>query len=367
MRAAVCHTFGEPLTIEELTLDPPGNDEVRVEIHACAICASDLHAADGSWGGSLPAVFGHEASGIVSEVGASVTTVAVGDRVVVSLLRSCRDCFFCDGNESHLCEKRGDFDIANSTRLHLDDGTDVGQGVYTGAFAEEVVVHGSQVEAVGDGVSFEAAALMACGVATGYGAVVNTVDVPSGSTIAVIGTGGVGLNAVQGGVATGASKVIAVDVAQAKLDDAMVFGATDQVLLSMDEGGSDKAIADVQACTSGRGADYVFVTVGNTAAIEQGIEMARNGGTVVVVGMTKSGAHAHIETSGFAGNGKTVVGSFLGSTDLPRDIPTMSECYLNGELKLDELVTGRFSLDEINDAIASTKAGEARRNMIVMR
>lgn len=366
MRAAVCRSFGQPFSIEHITIDPPKADEVRVDIHACAVCASDLHAADGSWGGSLPAVFGHEASGVVAEVGASVQSVSVGDRVVVSLLRTCRDCFFCDGDESHLCEKRAEFDIASSTRLHLEDGSDVSQGVYTGAFAEQVVVHGSQVEVVPQGVSFEAAALMACGVATGYGAVVNTVDVPAGSSVAVVGTGGVGLNAVQGAVAAGADQVIAIDVAQTKLDDAEVFGATDLVLLDMTDGGAGDAIAAVKACCSGRGPDFVFVTVGSTAAIEQAVEMARNGGTVVVVGMTKTGAHAEIETSGFAGNGKRVVGSFLGSTDLRRDIPRMSQRYLDGELKLDELVTGRFSLEDINEAIESTRSGEARRNMIVM-
>ena len=361
MRAAVCRAFGEPLTIEELTLDPPKADEVRVDIKACAICASDLHAAHGSWGGDLPAVYGHEASGVITAVGDDVTTVAVGDRVVVSLLRSCRDCFHCDRDETHLCETRGDFDIATSTRLHDESGTDVTQGVYTGAFAEEAVVHHSQVHPVGDDVSFEAAALMACGVATGYGAVVNTVDVPPGSTVAVIGTGGVGLNAVQGAVARGASQIIAVDVAQPKLDDAVEFGASDTVLIA---DGSDP-IGAVRSLTDGRGPDFVFVTVGNTAAIEQALDMARNGGTVVVVGMTKVGAHAAIETSGFAGNGKRVVGSFLGSTDLPRDVPRMSDAYLAGALKLDELVTGRFRLDQINEAIASTAAGEARRNVIV--
>ena len=362
MKAAVCRTFRQPLVIEDITIDPPEADEVRVRIRACAICASDLHAMDGEWGGTVPAIYGHEASGVIVEIGTNVENVAIGDRVVVSLLRSCRDCFHCDREETHLCETRGEFDIATSTRLHDASGAEVQQGVFTGGFAEEAVVHASQVQAVGDDVSFEATALMACGVATGYGAVVNTVDVPTGSTIAVIGTGGVGLNAVQGAVATGAAKVIAVDTMQSSLDDAAEFGATDMVLLAE---GVDP-IAEVRNLTDGRGPDFVFVTVGAVAAIEQAIEMTRNGGTVVVVGMTKAGDHAQIETSGFAGNGKHVIGSFLGSTDLVRDVPRMAAAYRRGELKLDELISGRYSLEQINDAIESTKAGGARRNMVIL-
>ncbi|MFK8025384.1 MAG: zinc-binding dehydrogenase [Ilumatobacter sp.] len=361
IRAAVCREFGAPLQIETLTIDPPASDEVAVDIRAVAICASDLHANDGAWGGSLPVVNGHEAAGVVVAVGSDVDRVSTGDRVMVSLLRSCRSCFFCDRGETHLCETRSDFAIANEARLRDASGVDVAQGVYTGAFAERVVVHHSQVEQVPDAVSFEAAALLACGVATGFGAVANTVDVPPGASVVVIGAGGVGLNSIQGARVAGAAPIVAIDVSDAKLADAVEFGASDTI-----RGDEADVSAALGALTDGRGADFVVVTVGSTAAIEQAIDLARNGGTVVVVGMTRSGAHASIETSGFAGNAKKVVGSFLGSTDLRRDVPRLTDLYLQGELLLDELVSQRWSLDEINDAIASTRSGAARRNVIVI-
>ena len=361
MRAAVCRQFDEPLTIEELSIDPPGPGEVGVDIRACAICGSDIHAAAGAWGGRLPAVYGHEASGVVSALGAGVDSVEIGQRVVVSLLRSCGECFYCTHDQPHLCESKRHFPIARERRIHTLDGDDVAQGVYTGSFAEKVVVHASQVAPLDDAIGFDVASLLACGVITGYGAATNTVNIPAGSTVAVIGTGGVGLNAIQGAVASAAGSVIAVDVAQPKLDDAVEFGATDTIRIS---DGSDP-IEEAKKLTGGRGPDFVFVTVGNTAAIQQGMAMARPGGTVVVVGMTKVGDEVRVETSGFAGDNRTVVGSFMGSTDLQRDIPLLSARYLAGELKLDELITKRWSLDEINEAIESTKAGSARRNVIV--
>ena len=358
LRAAVCHEFGGPLRVETVHLDPPGADEVSVDVRACAICASDLHAAAGSWGGDLPAIHGHEASGVVRRIGPGVPAVAPGDRVVVSLLRSCRACFFCDIGSPHLCAGRDDFDLAHTTRLRTIDGAPIAQGVYTGAFAEAVVVHASQVAPVPDGVPFEAAALLACGVATGYGAATKSAPVPAGSTVAVIGAGGVGLNTVQGAVARGARRILAVDVSEAKLADALEFGATDVATV-------DDAPGRLAALTDGRGADLVFVTVGSTAAIEQGLGWCRRGGTTVVVGMTAGGEHVRIETSGFASDGKHLVGSFLGSTDLQNDVADLAGRYLGGELLLDELVTHRYPLERINEAIASTATGEVRRNVIV--
>lgn len=360
IRAAVNHEFGAPLRVEALLLDPPGHDEVLVDIRACAICASDLHACSGAWGGTLPAVNGHEAAGVVRSVGAGGAEVAPGDRVVVSLLRSCRACYFCGIGASHLCSGRDGFELARSTRLHTLDGTPVTQGVYTGAFAEAAVVHRSQVAAVPDAVPFEAAALLACGVATGYGASTKTEPVRAGSTVAVIGAGGVGLNTIQGARARGAQRIVALDVAAAKLADAAEFGATDTV----DVTATDPVTA-VRALTDGRGADTVFVTVGAVTAIEQGIQLCRKGGAVVVVGMTRAGEYARFEASGFAFDAKRIVGSFLGSTDLQADIPHLVEQYLAGELLLDELVTGRYRLADVNDAIASTAAGAARRNVLV--
>lgn len=330
-----------------------------VDIAACAVCASDLHAADGSWGGSLPAVYGHEAAGVVATVGQGVASVVPGDRVVVSLLRSCRSCFFCDRGDTHLCEGRNDFALASSTRLHTDGGDPVAQGVYTGAFAEAVVVHHSQLAPVPDDVGFDAAALMACGVATGLGAALRTHPVEPGSTVAVIGAGGVGLNTIQGSRIRGASTIIALDLSAAKLDDARLFGATDTVAAT-----DDDAAAQVRSLSGGRGVDAAYVTVGSTAAMEQAVELCRNGGAVVVVGLTAEGHYARFETSGFASGEKRMIGSFLGSTDLERDVPEMVALYRSGELLLDELVSRRFPLEQINDAIAATAAGTERRTVV---
>ncbi|MFT7392833.1 MAG: S-(hydroxymethyl)glutathione dehydrogenase/alcohol dehydrogenase [Candidatus Azotimanducaceae bacterium] len=361
MKAAVCREFGAPLVIEELFIDPPKRDEVLVDIHAVAICASDLHANDGSWGGALPAVNGHEASGVIAAVGAGVESVAVGDRVVVSLLRNCRDCFFCDRDETHLCERRAGFAIATEHRLHDADGNDVVQGVYTGAFAERTVVHHSQVARIADSMGFDVASLLACGVITGFGAVANIADVTADSSVVVVGAGGVGLNSIQGARVAGASLIIAVDVSDQKLDDAKEFGATDVV-----RGDRVDVGAAVAVLTGGRGADYVFVTVGSTAAIEQAIGIARKGGTVVVVGMTRTGDVVSIDGSGFAGDGKRVIGSFMGSTDLARDLPRLSQLYADGDLHLDQLITATYPLDQINEAITSTRSGQARRNVIII-
>lgn len=359
MRAAVCRSFGEPLTIEELNLDPPGVGEVRVDIEACAICASDLHAMDGSWGGDLPAVFGHEASGVVGAVGEGVSLVSRGDHVVVTLIRSCGRCFFCEDGHGQLCEH--DFALASEHRIHASDA-DVQQGIYTGAFAEAVVVDQSQVVAIPPDLPFDAAALLACGVVTGYGAVVNTASVAAGQSVVVIGTGGVGLNSVQGAATAGAQPVIAVDVANQKLDVARPFGATHGVRADASD-----AREQILALTNGRGADHVVVTVGSTAAIEQGLTFLRRAGTLTVVGMTEVGAHAQIETSGFAGNSQRILGSFMGSTRPRVDIPKLVALHEQGRYLLTELITGRFPLEDINEAIDQVRQGNAIRNVIVMR
>lgn len=363
IKAAVCHRFGDPLVVETLALDAPESGEVLVDVKACAICASDLHACGGAWGGDLPAVNGHEAAGVVRTVGAGVTSVVPGQRVVVSLLRSCGECFFCAHEMVHLCSGRHDFPIATSTRLHDPDGRPVVQGVYTGAFAEAVVVHASQVVPIPDVVPFDCAALLACGVATGFGASTKSVPVEQRSHAVVIGAGGVGLNTIQGARHRRAASIIAVDVSEAKLRDAQEFGATHVVNVA--HGESDVARETVAELTEGRGADAVFVTVGSTAAIEQGLELCRDGGTVVVVGMTPEGENASFDASAFASHAKTIVGAFMGSTDLAVDIPSMVELYVGGELMLDELITARYPLDAINDAMASTASGNARRNVVV--
>ena len=358
MKAAVCTAFGQPLAIQEVALAPPETGEVRVKLAACAICHSDILYMDGAWGGTLPAIYGHEAAGVVAEVGPAVMDIAPGDHVVVTLIRSCGGCHFCAQGEPVLCETS--FPLDGQGRLRGADGTALFQGLRTGAFAEEVVVEQSQVVVIPPEVPLDSASLLACGVITGLGAVVNTAKVPAGSNVAVLGTGGVGLNAVQGAALSGAKTIIAIDFADGKLDAAARFGATDGINPSKQD-----AADAVCALTEGRGVDYAFVTVGAKAAVEQAFGLIRKGGAVVIVGMPADGVMAEFEIVGLANDSQRVIGSKMGSTRLKVDVPRLVELYRQGRLKLDELITGRYPLEEINEAVASVKRGEALRNVIV--
>lgn len=359
MKAAVCHRFGAPLEVEEVQIDAPRAGEVGVGIAACAICHSDVHAIEGAWDGTLPAVFGHEASGVVEETGPGVRGVSPGDHVVVTLLRSCGHCFYCAQGDAHLCETT--FPLDRESRLRAPDGRTIRQGLRTGAFAERVVVDQSQVVRVPAELAPEHAALLACGVITGVGAVVNTARVRTGSSVVVIGTGGVGLNCIQGAALCGADPVIAVDLSDAKLEASRGFGATHGI------NPRDTELVDaVRELTYGRGADYVLVAVGAASAIEQGVALLRKAGTLVVVGMPASGVKAAIEAVDFADNSQRILGSKMGSTRLAIDVPRLLELYAQGRLKLDELVTGRYSLAQINEAIASVGRDETLRSVVVM-
>ncbi len=358
MKAAVCREHGKPLVIENLALDEPKTGEVRVKIAACAICHSDIIYMDGGWGGELPAVYGHEASGIVERVGPGVSLVKPGDHVVVTLIRSCGHCFFCAQGDPHICETR--FPLDFSSPLHGDGGEKIVHGLRTGAFAEQVVVDASQVVVIPDSVPLDSASLLACGVITGLGAVVNTAKVAPGSSVVVVGTGGVGLNSVQGAALAGAKSIVALDLADGKLEAARSFGATHTINTA-----NENALGKIQSLTGGRGADYVFVTVGSTAAIEQSVDFARRGGTICIVGMPPSGAMAAFEAVNIADSGKKLIGSKMGSTRLQIDMPGLVDLYQQGRLKLDELISERYPLEEINAAIDSVRRGDALRNVIV--
>jgi Zn-dependent alcohol dehydrogenase len=358
MKAAVCRQFGQPLAIEEVDLSAPGPGEVRVRLRACAICHSDIFYMQGAWGGDLPAVYGHEAAGIVEEAGAGVTAVKAGDHVVVTLIRHCGHCRPCVDGEPVLCETR--FPLDETGPLRAPDGKPIEQGLRTGAFAEQVLVDASQVVAIPNDIPLDSAALIACGVLTGVGAVINTAAMPAGSTAAVIGTGGVGLNTVQGAALSGARAVIAIDVAAEKLAAAERFGATHTVDARMRD-----VKQEVRAATGGRGADYVFVTVGAPKVVEQGFDLMRRGGTLVLVGMPASGVMASFDPGTFAAYGQRVLGSKMGSARIETDVPKVVDLYRQGRLKLDELITGRYALAEINEAVAGVLGGAALRNVIM--
>ena len=356
IRAAVCHEFGKPLTIEEVELRAPASGEVEVDIAACAVCFSDISFIDGGWGGTLPAVYGHEAAGKVTAVGDNVTGYAVGDTVLVTLIRSCGTCTTCSSGHPVNCETPYD---RTKGPLKTADGGVMEHGLACGAFAEKAVVHTSQCAKIPSDMPMDAAALLSCGVITGVGAVVNTGGVRPGEVVTVIGAGGVGLNAIQGARIAGASRIIAVDTAEAKRDAALEFGATDFVLATEEKPWS------IARKLVGRGSDAVFVTVGAIPAYDAANRYLAPRGRMVMVGMPHAGATSSYQPLVTAATSQGMKGSFMGDTVLARDIRWMVELYQQGRLKLDELISGRWTLDQINEAIADTRSGAARRNVIV--
>jgi S-(hydroxymethyl)glutathione dehydrogenase/alcohol dehydrogenase len=354
IKAAVCRAFGAPLTIETVTLAAPKMGEVEVTLKACAICHSDISYIDGAWGGALPAVYGHEAAGHVTALGDGVRGVALGDPVVVTLIRACGSCPSCASGKPVACES----DMASSP-LRDADGQPLHQAMDTGGFAEKVVVDQSQVVKLPEFISMEAASLLACGVITGVGAVVNAARLRAGQDVVVIGAGGVGLNAIQGARIAGARRIVAVDMSQEKLAIAKEFGATHGVLAT-----DDKPWRAAKSAM-GRGADAVFVTVGAIPAYDTAPRYLANGGKVIMVGMPHSGATSTYEPVMLAATGQGIIGSKMGDAVIARDIPWMVDLYKQGRLKLDELISGRWSLEQINEAIADTKTGSAKRNVIV--
>ena len=356
IKAAVCTGFDADLGIEELDLRAPGAGELEVTLEACAICHSDISYAEGIWGGDLPMVLGHEAAGRITALGDGVTGLSEGQRVVVTLIKSCGRCANCAAGKPTICTNI----VAVPDKLHRKDGTRVVAAMNCGAFAEKVIVDRSQVVVMPDSMPPEAVALMACGVITGIGAVVNAGNLRPGEDVVVIGAGGVGLNAIQGARIAGARRIVAVDMSEEKLAIAKDFGATHGVLASSDEPWK----AAMQAL-GGRGADHVAVSVGAIRAYNDAPRYLGWGGRMVMVGMPASGAMAEYEPVIPAYMGQSFIGSKMGDVVIARDIPWLADLYEQGRLKLDELVSGRWSLDQINEAIADTKTGGAKRNVIM--
>ncbi len=357
-KAAVCRAFGKPLSIETIDLAEPGPGEIRVKLSACAICHSDIFYAEGAWGGDLPAVYGHEASGIIQAAGAGVSHVKPGDSVVVTLIRSCGHCLSCAEGAPVFCEEV--FSLDKQSPLHGRDGEVLNHGMRTGAFAEHVVVEASQAVAIPHDIPKDAASLIACGVLTGMGAVINTAQVKAGSSVVVIGCGGVGLNSLQGARLAGCTPIIGIDIAPAKLEAAKGFGATHVINAKTED-----VAARVKELTGGRNADYVFVTVGVKGAAEQGIGLMKRNGACVLVGMPPSGVASAFDPGWLAADGQRILGSKMGSARIQIDVPKIIALYRQGRIKLDELISGRYPLSEINAAIGSTKSGAALRNVIV--
>jgi S-(hydroxymethyl)mycothiol dehydrogenase len=356
IRAAVCRSFGAPLEIETLTLRDPGPSEIEVSLEAVAICHSDISYLEGAWGGVLPAVYGHEAAGRVTALGPGVSKVGLGERVLVTLIRSCGTCPDCAAGKPVYCTGKEE----RAPKLIDATGAPVLAAMECGAFAEKVIVDQSQVALLGEAAAPQSACLLACGVPTGVGAVVNTARVRPGETVVVIGAGGVGLNTVQGARIAGAARIVAMDLEPSKLEDARAFGATDTILAT-----EDKPWQLLAEITGGKLADHVFVTVGAIPAYDVALRLIAPCGTAYAVGMPHSGALSSYEPVIIAALGQGMRGTKMGDVVLARDIPWMVDLYAQGRLKLDELVSRQWPFEQINEAIANTNAGQARRNVLV--
>jgi S-(hydroxymethyl)glutathione dehydrogenase/alcohol dehydrogenase len=371
MKAAVCYEFNKPLKIEEVTIDPPKENEVKIRIAATAICHSDIHSFKGEHGKpGLPAVGGHEVSGYIDEVGKGVTYVKAGDHVVVSLARAgCGKCHNCIIGLPHMCERKKarprsekkEFSLAmpgcyvnkKGVRLFQLAGTVAG-------FAEYVTVSEDNIVIIPDDMPMDSAALLGCGVISGFGAVMNRAKVQPLSSVVVMGVGGVGLNAIQGAAIAGANPVIAVDILDNKLEVAKLFGATHTINVKRDL----YPVKTAWEITSGRGADYVFVATAGLSVLRQGFDMSSMNGMTVIIGHS-SGENLSIFDPVELISGRMLTGCGMGQSRLRVDIPRLVDLYKSGRYKLDELVSGRYSLDNINEAIASSEKGEALRNVIV--
>ena len=357
VRAAVWREPRSTLSIEDVWLADPAPGEVGVRVAATAICGSDLAYVDGHWESPSPAVLGHEAAGMVDRIGPGVTDLSVGDRVVVTLIRSCGSCRRCIAGTPVGCSGR--FALDERGPLRDAYGSEIWQGLGVAAFAEAVTVHRSQVVRVGPGIDLDVAALLSCGVLTGVGAVRNTARVIPGSFVVVLGAGGVGLNVVQGARLAGAEEVIAVDPDQRRLDAAIRLGASAAVAVGED------LLEEVRAVTTGEMADYVFVATAAVSAIETGLELLARMGTLVLVGMPPSGARVSLDPVTVASAGQRILGSKMGSAKPARDIPALIALYGEGRLELDGLITARYALSEIEEALGPARGGDALRNVII--
>lgn len=351
MKAAVVFDTSAPVRIEDIDLDPPREGEVLVRIMAAGVCHSDYSVATGVMPTKLPCVLGHEGAGLVEEVGPGVDHVAPGDPVMLSWVAQCGECFYCRAGQPNLCALGSAINLRfrmpdGSTRVR-HQGRELQSFSALGAMAERVVAPARSVVKLPADAPLEKAALIGCAVLTGVGAVANTARVPPGSSVAVFGVGGVGLNVLQGAVLADAATIIAVDLSPEKLEFARRFGATHTV-----DASSGDAAKAVRELTEGRGADFAFEAIGRKRSIEQAYAATRKGGTCVVIGIGSKDENVDVNVYFLPVMEKRLVGCWYGGADVRRDLPRLLELYRAGRLKLDELVTRTYRLDEINEAFA---------------
>ncbi len=358
MKAAVFQEANQPLTIEDVDIVDPRAGEVLVKTSCSGVCHSDLHFIEGLWQMPHACVLGHEAAGVVEAVGENVTYVKPGDRVIMSFRPFCGRCYYCLGGRPNLCNSP-EFRAAAMTRLSWK-GKPIQQFASVASFAEYMVTDENGVVKIPEEMPMAEAALIGCGVMTGVGAALYTAAVPGGAEVAVIGCGGIGLNIIQGCRIAGASKIIAIDIVDNKLDMATRFGAT-HTLNSKDLG--DSLMEAVLALTGGAGVEYAFEAIGVPAAATQAFNITRAGGTTVVVGMHPTGSEISVPGPAFLQE-KKLIGCMYGSTRFREHMPKLIDLFLQGRLDLSGLVSRRLQLDDINEAFRAMKAGEVARSVL---
>jgi NDMA-dependent alcohol dehydrogenase len=362
-KAAVATAVGSPLEIMDLDLADPKEGEIRIELGASGVCHSDLSVTNGTLPLALPAVLGHEGAGTVVQVGDGVDNLKVGDRIVVSWVPQCGKCYTCLHDQGEICEVGSvaamSGGMLDMTPRFTNAGAPVFQMAAAGTFSEETVIPAIGAVKLDTDIKIDAAALIGCGVLTGFGAAVNTASIRKGDTVAVVGCGGVGLNVIQGAKHAGAERIIAIDMVDGKLARAEKFGATTLVNASADP------VAQVMELSGGRGADVAFEVIGLGPTIEQTFQMTRRGGQAIIVGVPAFDVTMTITPAmDLLFQEKQIRGSWYGSSNVHRDVPMLAKLYQEGKLLLDELISAEIELSQVNEALDNMGSGEIARSVI---
>jgi S-(hydroxymethyl)glutathione dehydrogenase/alcohol dehydrogenase len=359
MKAAVMRANKTPLTIEDVAISKPGPREVLVHTRACGVCHSDLHVLEGSIPVPAPCVLGHEPAGVVEAVGKDVTYLAPGDHVIACLSVFCGTCNHCLTGRTNLCGGMATMRKPGEPPRLSRDGAVIHQFAHLSGFAEQMLVHENALVKIRTDMPLEQAALIGCGVTTGVGAALNTARIAPGSSVAVIGCGGVGLSALQGARIAGAGRIIAVDTVPWKLELARKLGASDTV-----NAADGDPVAAVKELTQG-GVETAFECIGTAPTCQQAVAMLCRGGTAVMVGVVPIGVAVGIPMFDLVLSGKKILGSMMGDNRFRIDMPRYCDFYLDGRLRLDEMISARIRLDDVNDSFEKMKAGAVARSVIV--
>lgn len=364
-KAAVFYEANKPLVVEELTLDEPKTGEVRVKMAYAGLCHSDLHVMDDELPvGMTPMALGHEGAGIVDAVGPGVTRIKPGDHVVLTFIPSCGKCRWCVSGMTQLCDLGAGIlagpQVDGTYRMHNKEGQDVGQICIISTFSEYTVVNQDSVCVIDPSYPLDVACLVGCGVATGFGAAVNRARVTPGSSVLVIGVGGIGMNAIQGAKASNASTIIAADLVDWKLEKSKEFGATHTINPEKED-----LVAKVMEITHGMGVDFAFEAIATPATIGQAFAATGKGGTTVVIGLTPANAETiPISPLMLVLYQKALLGTLYGTSNAQYEIPKLLSLYQHGQIKLKELITKTYTLDQVNEGYNDLRAGKNIRGVI---